>query len=269
MCHDPCCFLGICTLSSLGAGTKREHIMAHTINVPMKFRFIKLPVDWTVRSSPHPKRGSLTYFHGVPKKIDFEEDRLKELDGWNCRNEFLRLRQGDMDAARTFLEQVGMWDFDPGSELPYWPIRRLIVEPERLWNFHCDIGTALQPEHQKSFIRQVGPEFPTPRSLLDLIGKPHPSNLFPVRFELTNVAAGVVTLTNACQMIRATVLADIARGIKFRVCEREDCGRTFPLESEHERKYCSQYCGHLESVRRQRRAVRNSKRKQKQPGQRT
>lgn len=52
--------------------------------------------------------------------------------------------------------------------------------------------------------------------------------------------------------IRMTVTIDLLRQVKFKTCARADCGQPFSIASAHKRKYCTQYCGHLESVRRSR-----------------
>lgn len=52
--------------------------------------------------------------------------------------------------------------------------------------------------------------------------------------------------------IRMTVTIDLLRQVKFKTCARVDCGQPFSIASAHKRKYCTQYCGHLESVRRSR-----------------
>jgi hypothetical protein len=63
--------------------------------------------------------------------------------------------------------------------------------------------------------------------------------------------------------IDTTITVDFLKGVRFAVCERPDCSGTkyFAMTSEHVRKYCSQYCGHIESVRRGRLAQRNSKKR--------
>lgn len=60
----------------------------------------------------------------------------------------------------------------------------------------------------------------------------------------------------------STVTFDAMRGVKFGVCARADCRRPFPIESQHRRIYCDQYCGHLVSVRK-RRSDRRSQSKSK------
>jgi len=63
-------------------------------------------------------------------------------------------------------------------------------------------------------------------------------------------------LTDACQhAIRMTVTIDLLRRLTFKTCARRDCGLPFPVTSKHRREYCSQYCAHLESVRRSRKTT--------------
>jgi hypothetical protein len=52
--------------------------------------------------------------------------------------------------------------------------------------------------------------------------------------------------------ILATIEIDHLRGAKFGVCARKDCPKFFEITSHHKRKYCNQYCAHLESIRRMR-----------------
>jgi hypothetical protein len=228
---------------------------AQPLNIPISFRFLKVPFVWELRSLTSPRFGTLTRLCGEPKKIDFQSKSLSKLDGWRCREEFLSLPRTDQ-ALVKFLNKVGMWDFHPSAPHPLQPI---MIEAEQIWEFRESVGKALQD--QKGFMEHVAPEFPAPKTAHDLIGRPHPSNDFRLRFEMMRVAAGVVVLTNACHMLRATVFVDIARGIRFETCQRKDCGKPFPLTSEHERKYCCQYCGHLESIRRKRREAHAAKRK--------
>jgi hypothetical protein len=73
---------------------------------------------------------------------------------------------------------------------------------------------------------------------------------FPLRLELTKVAAGVLTLNDAYHALLASVFFDIARGLRFGVCALPDCGMPFPLGSRTEKTYCTQYHAHLASKRR-------------------
>jgi hypothetical protein len=59
--------------------------------------------------------------------------------------------------------------------------------------------------------------------------------------------------THRCEgAIKATVTIDLLRRLKFKTCARPDCAAPFAISSKRKRKYCSQYCGHLQSVRKNR-----------------
>lgn len=60
------------------------------------------------------------------------------------------------------------------------------------------------------------------------------------------------------------LLANFSRGWKR--CERQDCGNIFPVTDDKRKVYCSQYCGHLESVRRNRRDAHKRKLRAKRKG---
>jgi hypothetical protein len=59
--------------------------------------------------------------------------------------------------------------------------------------------------------------------------------------------------------ILATIYVDHLHGTKFGFCHRHDCRMPYKIESKHNRKYCSQYCAHLESLRRMRERQREAR----------
>jgi hypothetical protein len=64
------------------------------------------------------------------------------------------------------------------------------------------------------------------------------------------------TASNCQDAIRTTITLDLLRKVKFRICARPDCASPFPVENRHRRKYCRQYCAHIESIRKQRRSAK-------------
>lgn len=218
--------------------------MAHH-NIPISFRFLKMPVTWEMGTSQ--KTG--TFLRGQQIVQPLDKVKLSKLDGWECRDEFFGLPENDVARLAAFLDKVGVWSSDP-ERMERYPLHAHVDD---VWRFRAELRDALLD--QKHFIASVTPKVPNPKTELDLM-QPHPANRFLLRFELSEVAAGVVTITNARHMLFATVMADIASGIRFKTCKRKDCGKPFPLESEHKRKFCSQYCGHLVSQRQKRAAKR-------------
>lgn len=59
--------------------------------------------------------------------------------------------------------------------------------------------------------------------------------------------------------IRHSITLDLLRDVKFKICKRKDCRAPYAIESEHERTFCSQYCGHLESLRKNRRDAKKAR----------
>ena len=233
---------------------KMAQIMAHQI-IPIRFTFMRLPVAWSADTTA--KAGPVVSGRLQRWKTSPDEVRLVELDGWHLRDEFFGLPENDIEALTRFLNKVGVWSSETGASLD-WSRYPLHVHPHDVWRFREELKDALL--YPKAFASSVTPRLTKARTLLDLM-TPHPANNFPLSFELTDVAAGAVTLTNARHMLFATVLADVARGIRFKTCKRKDCRKPFPIESEHKREYCGQYCGHLQSVRRKRREARAAKKK--------
>src|ERR1700678_2126909 len=232
--------------------------MAHN-NISISFRFLKLPVTWELGTTS--KTGP--FIVGRQTNQRPENVHLSELDGWKCREEFLGLPENDLEKLAEFLNRVGLWSTD-GEAYGFDPSRfPLYVYLDDMRRFRADMKDALLDESRKHFMAAVTPKVPKPRTLLDLIALPYPRNNFPLRFELSRVVEGVVTITHARQMLFATVLADVANGIRFQTCKRKDCDKAFPIESEHERIFCSQYCGHLVSQRKKRAEERKLKARKK------
>jgi hypothetical protein len=122
--------------------------------------------------------------------------------------------------------------------------QRLVTAPSQT----CHLSSTLRLRTRDAFDCLVFSEMG-----LNLV-TPHPANNFALRIELTDVVAGIVTITNARRMLSATVLEDVAGGIRFKTCKRRDCPKPFPIQSKHKQDYCRQYCGHLASQRRKRAA---------------
>lgn len=201
----------------------------------------------------YPEMGPI--FRGRLEKWNKSPDEVKvsEQSGQKRLAEFLDLPKHDLAKLADFLNKVGVWSSDDAQT---WGPDPLYAYPESIWLFQEGLEDARHATYQKNFLSQVTPTLPKPKTLLDLMAQRPPANNFPFSFELTEVAAGVITIVNARHMLLATVLADIAKGIRFKVCKRKDCGKSFPLESEHKRKFCSQYCGHLFSLRRARKKAK-------------
>jgi hypothetical protein len=68
--------------------------------------------------------------------------------------------------------------------------------------------------------------------------------------------SGVIRVRDVLTAILATIHIDHLRGARFGFCHRHDCRKPFEIISKHKRKYCSQYCAPLSSMRKRQRRKR-------------
>jgi len=158
--------------------------------------------------------------------VDFaredRDERSLPADAWQLRDAFLRV-SSDIQSALAFLNRWGCWTF--------WSCTRL----DTLLAFQKTVRRALISSPEDWFEKE---SFSGLR-LIERTGEYPYSRVSTVECE---------------PAIRATVAIDLLRKAKFGICARRDCKQPFAITSHHRRKYCSQYCGHLESVRRSRNA---------------
>jgi hypothetical protein len=69
----------------------------------------------------------------------------------------------------------------------------------------------------------------------------------------------VVEVSGILPSILATVQFKLLQGAIFRTCARKDCRLPFEVTSRHARRFCTQYCAHITSLR-QRRKLERQKR---------
>lgn len=265
-------------------------------NISFRFRFVKLPVTWEILTGARWEQYKAATPKNVAAKLkreltpdeiaDFERRipaapllrgqmrKIQTLDSEvlteiadlrSLRDEFFALPEGDLDTLAGFLNKVGAWPSsgDPSKGTPGYALSfPVFVQPDEVWAFRRDLDDALLDRNRQSFKEAVTPVSSRPKTWLDLY-VPHPANDFHLRFELSNVVAGVVTLTNARHALFATVLADIARGIRFKMCARKGCTVPFPITSKHGKKYHSVKCGHLALVQKQREVERKKREAEK------
>lgn len=169
-------------------------------------------------------------------------------DAWVMREEFLRLKQTP-DALLEFLSYWGAWkpnvnyqvttlpvpgqfslaDYPKGKE--YQGKEYLVLS--RIWQF--------QDVCRKALVGPANDWLIAAHSMLPPLSS---------RPEYPHLHWRVGDCERA---IRTTITIDLVNKAKFRVCARHDCRTPFKVENRHKHMYCCQYCGHIESIRRQRR----------------
>jgi hypothetical protein len=244
----------------------------HTIlNVPLLFRFFRVPTVWRILDGAEAVRelesGSLRggFLADADRvtvaRIQFDKAPT-ELDGWACRKEFFKLPQRD-DALLKFLNKCGLWwSGDPWRthvDAIYTVGGRFACEPHlstptpgEIWKFREELREALKSP--AGFISRYASSLDKAQRDYDRTAIARMRNRLEVRFELDGTVPRAVFSTITCEeMLLVTVYADLIRGFRFRYCKRKDCGSPFAVHTKHKRKFCTQYCGHLESIRNKRR----------------
>lgn len=242
--------------------------MAHTLSIPIHFRFLKIPTLWEIRPvAGHRNHKPPRYAFGKQvQALPSGDSYREELDGWQCREEFFNLPQSEA-ALLAFLNKVGVFASVSGIVGHYSKefmeqIRDKHPTPldvDGLWKVRDGLKKILVD--QKRFAK-TSPRRPLTERLSEFI----PSFNFyepdmSFGFDMSEVPVGVVTITDGMQLLLATIFTDLVKGLKFKYCARKDCPNLFVIESKHKRKYCCQYCAHLKSVRTQRRKKRAEERK--------
>jgi hypothetical protein len=145
-------------------------------------------------------------------------------DAWQLRDDFLSLKT-DSEEALAILNRWGRW-------IP--------------WRNYVDMAEIIALQ------RAVRQALTSPAEIWfrSLYASPPMVNSRSSEFPY------FVMVTDACEAaIRTTTTMDLLRQLKFKTCARPDCDKPFPVTSKHERNYCTQYCAHLESVRRSRKST--------------
>lgn len=198
------------------------------INVPIRLLINNLPAKW--RIEVHDSKA-----FALAEVGDFHEGVSRDV--WELRARFFALPATN-DALLTFLNETGIWS-NSGRTVEHTSTRHISEFPYRtegvseIWEYRATLRHALL--NKKAFRETYGTN----------------DFEFPIGFRLTERAVeGIIEAYDTSQALLASVYIDVARGIRFKMCARKDCEKLFPLESRHKRKFCSQECGHLASVRR-------------------
>ena len=220
--------------------------MAHKtelVYMPVTFRYMFTKSSWRANQSPQgSERLMERWLSGSGPNA------LKPSDPWTLRDRFLRLHRDEAELLE-FLNMAGGWatprgggvlidglpptpaESRPVSEFWEWQdiCRRLMTNPLAFWS---DAYPHLDQEKKEAL------------------------NDFTVRLQMTaenKQFQAITRVWGTLRLILLSIFIDLLNRAKFRQCARPDCFGIFQIETRHRRIYCSQYCGHLESIRRNRR----------------
>ena len=225
----------------------------------------------TLRMDPDPVQIDILIcdWHKPLQLLDSPVPEKKAFDGWQMRSDFLRVGD-DLDALAAFLSKYGDWGHQYGMANVFWAqkgdkrLRARIISPE-------DILLGIdhsEPTSRKfgPFVRRQGMRMVALDSIIRWGLTCEPDEWFASKYAELGLRGPkpkfphfLIEPYGIHGALFATVTIDHLSGTKYQACARPDCGMPFALESKHRRLYCTQYCAHLESVRKSRRAAKSER----------
>jgi len=217
-----------CSTIAIEIMAQRKLDYFRVLEIPSQAVLRVAPASW-VMASEHTFR-----LHSVQSAVGREEPQ--EFDAWAIREAFLGLRTEK--ECLLFLNQTGRFSSD-------------MNQTEEVTVQHIN---QLQATLNEYLVRPSVPiaddmeltAFPQVRSV-----NSNPPICSPVEFRLKESQRAVRFVAgNTTYAMLLSILLDRLKGARFLLCARPDCRRLFQVTSAHRRKFCSQYCGHFESLRR-------------------
>lgn len=168
-----------------------------------------------------------------------------ELDAWNVRKEFLSLKS-EADFL-GFLNRVGCFSAGMTQDSGLWELKDF-KGWQQVFREFLKCSPAMWPNYLVK-LTSAAPGFNV--RLIDMEVAVSLKSRLRIRLSWQRRRA-VIWVAEAVSAILVTIYIDHLRGLRFRFCARRDCRNAFEITSRHRRKYCKQYCAHLESLRRMR-----------------
>jgi hypothetical protein len=214
-------------IEELSSRIQREIATATRLHPP---QVIEAPLSFPFRILPVVNRLNGRIIQQRPRKTT--HNLLRALDARYMREEFLRLKHRDADLC-AFLDHFGCWD------------NRRAIPVDDFWEFQDWLRLVLRGSKKFRALQlsQRGLGGLLPGSL---------AQKFAISFDWKMGAPLFTVETNCCaDAIVATLMIDVIRDTKFKMCKRRGCPVMFAI-GKHNRRFCSQACQHLALVRRSR-----------------
>jgi hypothetical protein len=200
----------------------------------------------------------------------WSQSRLENLhlgDGWELVRKYLSVVPEDEHAVLEFLLSSGRFN-PPGGSIKSRGVDktelRAAVSPSAhekatnapiymvLESFSLQDFATIQ-DYVRRMLSSGNPTLPTPW---------HPTSYQRYEILFAGGRSGPqahVSVSDTFPSILATVQFKLAQGALFRTCARRDCRLPFEVTSRHARRFCTQYCAHITSLRQRRRVERKTK----------
>jgi hypothetical protein len=209
------------------------------VQMAVLFPFEVRKVRWKIVDSPNGRQP-------VQQKTLAKEDLFglgEPIDPWQVRKEFLELRTEA--GLLKFLNQYGKWD---DSDVP--------ETVEEFWHLQAAFA---ELQNYPPQVRRIAQELGWKRKFTCSLHWQSSSAKSQARQGRAQKAVALwrVDCRTIMDALIASIQIDLVRGVKDRECKRSDCRLRFVPKTSRQR-YCTQYCSHLVSVRRNRR-ISNAK----------
>jgi hypothetical protein len=205
--------------------------------IPIRFDLQKVPCEWRIAKGAD---GNI-WFQALRPELwrDALERRERFTEGWNLVRRFLALDTSNEHAILDFLMDTG----DFGS-----PFSVAVTDEREFQRVPMYAFAAIQ-DFVRRMILSSDPALPPPWPEGRIQN-------YLLEFKASRFGPQAeVSIGGTRPAIFALVQFKLAQGATFKVCARRDCRLPFQIESSHKRKFCTQYCAHLTSLRRRRTAV--------------
>ena len=214
------------------------------LEIPVTVSLQPTPCTWVIGEGGQFRAHQVkTSGHSVRHPATLDSRAVTFPDAWDVRSTFLELR--DEHDFLGFLNQTGCF-FSSGTyeDNQSWRLTDFAVWQRALTGF-----LRRQPEVWEKRLDLVEPNG------TEIMRAVRLHRCFTVQFGQGRSAPFIAR--NTFSAILATIYLDHLRGARFRLCARPDCRKPYEIESNHERRYCTQYCASLESLRRKRSQANN------------
>jgi hypothetical protein len=224
------------------------------VNFPIHFHIGSVKLNWQIVQKDGASR-----FAGSCRVSGVKLENVDLGDGWELVRQFLSVRPGDEQAILAFLASHGMFEAPKGSitraDVKEKPLPVTIARPgdkprtepgEMVWESFCVKEFAMIQDYLRRMLITGNPTLPTPWDR---------GNIQQYQISFADARSGAkahVAVSGTFPSILATVQFKLVQGAKFRTCARKDCCLPFEVTSRHSRRFCTQYCAHITSLRRRR-----------------
>jgi hypothetical protein len=219
-----------------------------TAKIPIQFHIRSSKINWEIVH----QNGETFFVGNAPSGQTLKSVDLGE--GWELVRRYLTVRAEDEHSILEFLVAHGWFHSPEGSrrtehlkdmEMPHG---RFVLE-----RFSRQ-GFATVQDYVRRMLITGNPTLPTPW---------HGRSTEEYKIAFADARSGSqahVVVNGTFPSILATIQFKLVQGATFQICSRRDCQLPFEVTSCHKRRFCTQYCAHLTSLRRRRKLAGKNER---------